>query len=310
MFHDETDSRIDRRENRLTSAVHIPVLAEIILDKISLEKDSVFVDCTLGHGGHANLISKMLGAGGQVVGFDVDQKSLDCAANVLADAECKVALVKSNFCRITENLHRLGINKVDFILADIGFCSAQIADPERGMSFQENMPLDMRLDDTLTVTAADIVNRMPEEELANLIYELGEERASRRIAAMIAAQRVHHKITSTSQLAALIARAVGGRGKLHPATKTFQALRIAVNKELDVLSSLLQQAPELLNIGGRIAIISFHSLEDRIVKEDFKKNKEEGIYNILTKKPLTASESEKRENPRSRSAKLRVAERV
>lgn len=292
------------------TAKHIPVLADTFLEWVSLGKDSVYVDCTLGQGGHAYLISKKLGSEGQIVGFDVDQKSLDYAAKVLSDVECKVALVNENFCRIKENLHRLGISKADLILADIGFSSAQVVDPERGMSFQGNMPLDMRLDKTLSITAADIVNDTSETELADIIYKYGEERASRKIAKLIVEQRVHQRFTTTGQLSSLVCRVVGGKGKQHPATKTFQAIRIAVNKELDVLEHLLLQAPEILNPGGRIAIISFHSLEDRIVKENFKKNKEEGVYKILTKKPLVASQDEVSQNTRSRSAKLRIAERI
>ncbi|AQQ09547.1 Ribosomal RNA small subunit methyltransferase H [Sedimentisphaera cyanobacteriorum] len=289
------------------SAKHIPVLAETLLQWISIGKDAVFVDCTLGHGGHAYLISKKLSSSGMIIGFDVDQKSLDYSADVLAGAECRAALVKSNFCRVKDNLHRLGIEKADLILADLGFSSGQVEDPDRGMSFQNNMPLDMRLDEDIEITAADIVNTVPEEELADIIYQYGEERASRKIARLICQRRQHQKITSTGQLASLTARVVRTGGKQHPATRTFQALRIAVNDELGALGKLLQDAPDILNPGGQIAVISFHSLEDRIVKQNFKENKQAGIYEIVTKKPLTASEGEVSENPRSRSAKLRIA---
>lgn len=294
---------------------HIAVLADCLVRQISLPRDAVMVDATVGHGGHSCLLGKYLGPQGMVIGFDVDEKSLAKAKDTLKDLECRVELLRTNFSQISDSLRNLGVEKVDFVLADLGFCSAQVADPQRGMSFQENMPLDMRLDSRLEMNAADIVNTFDEQELADIIYQYGEERASRRIARVIVEQRKNFKIQTTSQLSAIVCRALGlpaqgRRGKIHPATKTFQALRIAVNRELDVLRDLLVQIPNILKPGGKVAIISFHSLEDRIVKENFKLNKIAKNYKILTKKPFVASGDEIAENPRSRSAKLRIAEKL
>ncbi len=294
---------------------HIPVLADILVRQISLPKDAVVVDATIGHGGHSYLLGKMLGKQGRLIGFDVDPKSLEKAKIALGGLECKVELVRTNFSQIALRLKELGIEKVDFILADFGFCSAQLNDPQRGMSFQQNMPLDMRLDSRLELTAADIVNKTDQDELADLIYLYGQERASRRIARFIVEHRAIAPIKTTGQLSAIICKSLGlaaqgRRGKTHPATKTFQALRIAVNKELDVIETLLDVAPDILNHNGILALISFHSLEDKIVKDNFKKNKLDNIYEVLTKKPLVASQEERKFNPRSRSAKLRMAKRI
>jgi 16S rRNA (cytosine1402-N4)-methyltransferase len=204
------------------------------------------------------------------------------------------------------------MEKVDFILADLGFCSAQLEDDRMGLSFQRNMPLDMRLDKRLKTTAADIINRADEKTLADLIYKFGEERASRRIARFIVERRHREPITTTGQLAAIISSAMGkgGWSRIHPATRTFQALRIAVNNELENLETLLGSAPALLGQNGFIAVISFHSLEDRIVKTDFKSNEKNGVYKVITKKPISASRDEISENHRARSAKLRIAQKV
>lgn len=294
---------------------HVPVLADILVRQISLPKDAVMVDATVGHGGHSYLLGKTLGSDGMLIGFDVDPKSLEKAESVLEELQCRVKLLRTNFSQIDSSLKEIGVDKVDFILADFGFCSAQVADPERGMSFQNNMPLDMRLDSRLKISAADIVNKTDQDELADLIFLYGEERASRRIARFIVEQRKIAPIRTTGQLSAIICKSLGlaaqgRRGKTHPATKTFQALRIAVNKELDVIKDLLEAAPEILKAGGKLAVISFHSLEDRIVKEDFKQKKSQKIYEVLTKKPLVASDKEKKDNPRARSAKLRIARRI
>ncbi len=273
------------------------------------------VDATVGHGGHSLLFGKTLGPEGFALGMDVDNNCLIKAQLTLSDLDCKVVLVRSNFGSIAEVLGDQNIDKVDFILADLGFCSAQLTDPAKGLSFQENMKLDMRLDNRLKRTARDIVNNTDEKELADLIFKYGQDRASRRIARFIAQYRQTQPITGTAQLAAVVCRALnqpatGRRKKIHPATKTFQALRIAVNDELGCLESLLDAAPDLLKPGGRIAIISFHSLEDKIVKDNFRHNKAQGIYELLTKKPLVASMAEIDANPRARSAKLRIAKRT
>ena len=294
---------------------HISVLTDKLTELVKLPKDGLMVDATLGHGGHSLLFGKTLGPEGLIFGLDVDENCIKRAQSILNSLECRVTIVRENFARISDVLAENDIEKVDFILADLGFCSAQLADSQRGLSFQENMPLDMRLDYRISLTAADIINGYDEDSLANVIYEFGQERASRRIARYIVEQRKQQKIMTTAHLAALICRAlnqpVHGRRarKIHPATKTFQALRIAVNGELDSLKSILCAAPDLLKTGGRIAIISFHSLEDKIVKEDFKRNGKAGIYEIVTSKPIVASRAEVENNPRARSAKLRIAGR-
>lgn len=298
------------------SIEHVPVLADILPRLINLPKDGIMVDATTGHGGHSYLFGKQLGPGGLILGLDVDKNCISRAQEKLNSLSCRVLLVRENFSQVAEVMANNGIEKVDFILADLGFCSGQLTDPSKGLSFQENMPLDMRLDNRRRVTAADIVNNEKEENLANLIFEYGEERASRRIARFIVEFRRSQPITTTSQLAAIICKAlnqpVRGRRqqKVHPATKTFQALRIAVNDELGSLEKLLADSPSLLNENGLISIISFHSLEDRIVKVNFKENEAKGFYEIVTKKPIVPLRQEVISNPRARSSKLRIARRI
>jgi 16S rRNA (cytosine1402-N4)-methyltransferase len=273
------------------------------------------VDATIGQGGHSFLFGTHLGPEGMLVGLDVDPRSLERARQRLASLTCKVLLVKSNFASMAECLGELGIEKVDFILADLGFNSAQLADDTIGLSFRaEDMPLDMRIDESLTTTAADIVNGYDEKSLADLIFEYGQDRASRRIARYIVRRRQQERITTTGQLVEIVCSALrtpGGkyRPRKHPATRTFQALRIAVNREMENLDRLLATAPTLLKPGGCLAVISFHSLEDGRVKRDFKRHQQDGVYELLTKKPIVADEQEIAENRRSRSAKLRIAKK-
>ena len=293
---------------------HIPVLAETLAEQISLPPDGVMVDATIGHGGHSLLFGKNLGPKAVLIGLDVDEKAIERAKLRLKGLVCKVILLNSNFSHLAEQLHGQGFDKVDFILADLGLCSAQLADAQMGLSFQTNMPLDMRIDKRLKTTAADIVNAADENYLADLIYRFGQERASRRIARFIVQQRRSEPINTTGQLAAIICRALKRPGqkikpRIHPATRTFQALRIAVNSELENLKSLLIVAPALLKRGGRIAVISYHSLEDGLVKSDFKQNERQGIYTVITKKPIVPTRDEVTKNPRARSAKLRIAQR-
>lgn len=292
---------------------HVPVLTGPLLELIKLPTDGIAADVTVGQGGHSLLFGQTLGAEGRLIGLDVDPNSLQAAQKTLRDLACKVILVRENFARIGEVLSEQGIKGVHLILADLGFSSAQMGDTERGLSFQTPMPLDMRLDDRLDTTAADLVNRLSQTELADLIYEYGQDRASRRIARFVVQQRSVKKLTMTTELASLVCRAVKQSprpGRIHPATRTFQALRIAVNQEMENLDNLLKQAPNLLLPGGFIAIISFHSLEDGRVKYNFRENKENGIYEILTKKPIMADSDEAARNPRARSAKLRIARRL
>lgn len=294
---------------------HIPVLAQTLLEHITLPADAVMVDCTVGYGGHSFLFGKTLGSKATIIGFDVDEQCLAKAALNLTQLPCKVVLEHENFAKLEDVLAKHDISGVNFILADLGFCSGQLENEERGLSFQKKMPLDMRLDSRLETTAADIINRMDEKPLADLIYKFGQEHASRRIARFIVHHRKATPIATTEQLALLVCKALGQpptgrRSKIHPATRTFQALRIAVNDELGSIEALLEAAPRLLAENGKIAVISFHSLEDKLVKEDFRKNKLSGIYEVLTKKPLTATDDEIAQNPRARSAKLRIAQKI
>jgi 16S rRNA (cytosine1402-N4)-methyltransferase len=276
----------------------------------------VVVDVTLGQGGHSRLLARRLGVNGTLIGLDVDPQALEAAQVNCQECHCRRVFRQGNFANLAYYLQKEGIAQVDFLLADLGYSSTQLADPENGLSFQSDMPLDMRIDKQLTVTAADIVNGTDETSLANLIFAYGQDRASRRIARFIVGMRQKAPIVTTGQLEAIVLKALHRPGRkqayhrIHPATRTFQALRIAVNGELDNLQELLALAPQMLRPGGRIAVISFHSLEDRLVKLNFKENKLARLYKILTKKPLVADESEVRTNRRSRSAKLRIAERL
>jgi 16S rRNA (cytosine1402-N4)-methyltransferase len=294
---------------------HISVLAGALIEQINLPTDAVMVDATIGHGGHSFLFGRNLGAGGVIIGLDVDTGAISKAQKTLDGLACKVVVVQSNFSEITQVIHQQGLEKVDFILADLGLCSAQLADADCGLSFLTNMPLDMRIDKRITTSAADIVNSTDEKSLADLIYEFGEERASRRIARYIVQERKIEPIRTTGRLAEIVCRALRKSGqsrnsRIHPATRTFQALRIAVNNELENLKELLVSVPALLKKDGRIAIISFHSLEDRLVKNNFKDNEKAGIYKIVTKKPIVPDREEIDANRRSRSAKLRIAQKI
>jgi 16S rRNA (cytosine1402-N4)-methyltransferase len=293
---------------------HIPVLLNALAEHVNLPPDGVMVDVTIGQGRHSLVFGRILGPEGLIVGLDVDRKTIRRAHLTLKELGCKVILIRENFSHIGRELSKRGIEKADFLFADLGVCSAQLADPQMGLSFQINMALDMRIDQRLERTAADIVNKTDEKCLADLLYEFGQERASRRIARYVVRERQREPITTTGRLAAIVCRALGQPGqkrksRIHPATRTFQALRIAVNNELGNLEGLLGSVPELLKRNGRIAVISYHSLEDKTVKNNFKENEREGIYRIVTKKPIVPTREEIAENPRARSAKLRIAER-
>jgi len=298
-----------------TNVEHVPVLSEPLAEQISCPQDGVVVDATTGHGGHSFLFGSRLGPAGTLIGLDFDSRSLERARQRLAGLSCKVILIKSNFSRIAECLAELGVGAVDFILADLGLCSAQLVDDEIGLSFRTDMPLDMRIDESLETTAADIVNELDEKSLADLIFQYGQDRASRRIARYIVERRQRDPIRTTGQLAAVVCSALRapsrkGRSRKHPATRTFQALRIAVNHELENLYELLSSSPGLLKTDGCLAVISYHSLEDGLVKRDFKRNAGEGLYRIRTKKPIVPSPEEIVANNRARSAKLRIAQRT
>jgi len=279
---------------------HVPVLADQVLEGLQIKEGGRYLDATLGGGGHSELILKAA-AGVELVGLDQDLQALAAAKERLGEWSDRTQFHHTNFSRYEPNDLRF-----DGILADIGVSSTQLDQAQRGFSFRQEAPLDMRMDSTQALTAEEIVNFWDEKTLADTIYEYGEERLSRRIARRIVDKR---PFSTTTELAYEIAGAFppkARRGRIHPATRTFQALRIAVNGELEVLKELLDQAPNWLNPGGRLAIISFHSLEDRIVKYAFRGDER---LQIVTKKPLVATREEVRENKRSRSAKLRVAER-
>ncbi len=295
---------------------HVPVLPQQVLDLLSPGPGETVVDLTVGLGGHALMLADRIGGDGVLVGFDVDPLNLEKARHALNDCACRVELIQANFREARESLAAVGVKQVDVLLADLGVSSTQLDDPERGFSFQGDGPLDMRMDPRLEVTASDIVNRIKEKELADILYYNAQEMASRRIAKRICEARRDGRITTTARLMEVTARAVGvpdpasRRSRIHPATRTFQALRMAVNDEIGCLGALLDTAPDILSPGGRIGVIAFHSVEDKPVKVDFRKRKDEGIYRVLTKKPVVADEDERRRNPRSRSAKLRVAVRL
>ena len=269
----------------------------------------VFVDGTLGGGGHTRMLAEKVGSEGQIISFDRDVIPIERAEETLKGLP--VAVVQSNFTEIPSVLDQMGIQHIDGVLLDLGLSSDQLEDRERGFSFESDGPLDLRFDPTEGEAASEILGYLPEKVLADLIYNNGEERLSRRIARKICERRKTEPIETARELAQLVIscypRVQGKRKQIHPATRTFQALRIAVNQELSSLERALKILPDVLKPGGRLAIISFHSLEDRPVKEAFR---DDPRLNPLTKKPGRPTEEEVIENPRSRSAKLRVAERV
>lgn len=296
---------------------HIPVLPDEVLSLLIPQPGQVFVDGTLGRGGHGELIIPCLGPSGTYVGTDLDPRNVEFATQRLVPLAKKhgvtLHIQHASFADIRAVLDMLQIDRADAVLADLGFASNQMDDPARGLSFTEDGPLDMRLDtdDPDRPTAADLVNTLPERELADLVYQLGEERLSRRIARKIVEIRRETPIQTTSELARLVRGCygpAGRRSKIHPATRTFMALRIAVNGELDALDRLLDELPGRLATGGRVGIISFHSLEDRRVKQTFRAWSDNGWAKRITRKPVTPGEAELAANPRSRSAKLRVVE--
>ncbi len=292
---------------------HQPVLLDEVLELLAPRGRSVLLDCTAGLGGHSQALLEAAGENSQLIGIDVDEGNLRIAKERLGQFSERVRLFQANFSEVETVLSQAEVNKVDLLLADLGVASTQLDDPTRGLSFSADGPLDMRLDDSIETTAADLVNNLGEKELADIIYNFGEERFSRRIAKAIVAARSKARLERTAELAQIVYGAMPApvrrsRRGVHPATRTFQALRIAVNDELGSLEKLLEALPKLLTTGARAGIISFHSLEDRRVKHKFAEFKASGSAEILTRKPITASDAEIESNPRSRSAKLRVLE--
>ncbi len=308
-------------------AGHCPVLAPEVVELLDPQPGMVCLDCTVGRGGHASLIAARLSPNGRYVGLDMDPANVAFASQRLASEPgargVMLDLVHANFRHATEVLDRLGIDRVDLLLADLGFSSNQMFNPGRGLSFLLDGPLDMRLDPGLPTSAQQLVNRLKENELADLIYHHSGERRSRRIARKIVEYRQQSPIKTTKELAQVVRRAVRPRGgrrhakscapavtQIDPATRTFMALRIAVNEELESLDRLLGQVENLLRPGGRAAVISFHSLEDRRVKRAFAAMHRQGRAQRITTKPRVAGRDERRANPKSRSAKLRVIQRT
>lgn len=290
---------------------HTPVLLAEVVASLAPRASGRYIDGTVGGGGHAAAILAASAPDGRLLGIDPDPAALAAATERLAGFAGRITLVRGNFRAIGQLAAATGFEQVQGVLLDLGVSSYQFDTPERGFSFQASAPLDMRLDPDAPLTAKELVNTLPERELADVIFRYGEERASRRIARAIVEARRRAPITMTDELAAIISRAFGGaRGKIHPATRTFQALRIAVNDELASLTEALPQIIELLSAGGRIAVIAFHSLEDRIVKQFLRTEAATGRLALITRKPIVAGPEEQRANPRSRSAKLRVAERL
>ena len=287
---------------------HVPVLLKEAIDFLAVKRGGTYLDATVGLGGHSYEIAKRLGAPGHLIGFDKDPAALDRAREILGSAgdSPAITLIHGSFAEVGE---RSAPTSLDGLIADLGVSSLQLGDPARGFSFQADGPLDMRMNPMSGETAEQVVNHIDERELADVIYEFGEERRSRRIARAIVRSR---PIRTTKQLVEVVSAAARSmkHERIHPATRTFQALRIFVNRELDDLKALLEAAPRVLKPGGRLVAISFHSLEDRIVKDALRDGAKQGWYRLPTKKPVTASEEEIERNPRSRSAKMRAAEKV
>lgn len=307
---------------------HRPVLLEECIQGLDIKPDGIYVDGTLGRAGHSREIAKRLGDNGRLICIDRDSAALEAAEVRLAEYMDKVTLVHGNFSDLAELLDRLGIKSADGMLFDLGVSSPQLDDFTRGFSYQSDAPLDMRMDQSQQLTAKTIVNQWPEEELRRIFYQYGEERYAPSVASVISREREKRPIETTFQLVDLIKSAMPPhalREKQHPAKRVFQALRIAVNDELSAVSAVLDAAVPRLNKGGRLAVISFHSLEDRIVKNSFATYAKgctcppdfpvcvcgkSPRLKLITKKPIVAGEKELLENPRARSAKLRIAEKL
>ncbi len=308
--------------------IHTPVLLQQAVECLNCRKGMTYVDCTIGPGGHSKAIGAKIYPGGRIVGIDRDKEALSTAIDKLEEYQDIFSFVQGNFKNLISILKTFKISKVDGILFDLGLSSLQIEDDKRGFSFLREGPLDMRMDRDQRESAFIIINKSPEKELGKIIREFGEERFWKRIAAAIVARRKEKEVTTTTELAEIIKEAIPAKyrpRKIHPATKAFQAIRIAVNSELDNLRAALPQAIQALNPTGRLVVISYHSLEDGIVKKAFK-NFEKGCIcppdfpvckcgkvsqvRVITKKPIRPSEEEIKKNPRGRSARMRVCEKI
>ncbi len=305
---------------------HYSVMLKESIEGLNINPDGIYVDATLGYGGHSSEILKKLNHG-HLYAFDQDKEAIEYSKDRLLKINNNFTLIYSNFCNLKEKLKEQKINKVDGIIFDLGLSSPQIDDSSRGFTFMKEAPLDMRMNQANKLTAEKIVNEYSIEELTNIFYTYGEEKMSKVIAKKICSERENKEIKTTKELVDIIANAVGAKyfNKQHPERQVFQAIRIEVNQELTVLASVLPDAIEMLKPGGRISVITFHSLEDRIVKQIFKKESEvnelvKGLpeipeeykpkIKIINKKPILPSEKELKENSRSKSAKLRIVERI
>jgi 16S rRNA (cytosine1402-N4)-methyltransferase len=289
-------------------SIHVPVLLNEVIAWLDPREGGVFVDGTLGGGGHTRALAERVGADGRVISLDRDAEAIQRTRETMVDLP--VTVVQANFCNLPEVLDEFEIREVDGVILDLGLSSDQIADATRGFSFAADGPLDLRFDPERGEPASRLVNRLKAEHLADLIYAYGEERHSRRIARAIVERRRRKPIETAGELAEIVRRAIPGprkKGQIDPATRTFQALRIAVNEELKSLEIALRRIPDYIKVGGRMGIISFHSLEDRRVKEAYR---DDSRLAVLTRKPIRPGDQECQDNPRSRSAKFRVARRT
>lgn len=293
--------------------VHIPVMTREVMQYLNLKPGAIVVDGTLGTAGHAHLMAQAIAAEGSLIGIDRDGHSIAVAAQRLKDFSSQCRLIQDDYRNLDHILNQLEISKVDSMLFDLGISSYQLDNPERGFSLKLEGPLDMRMDQESYISAYDLVNSLSEREISTILRNFGQERWHNRIAHYLVAQRIKNPIESTKDLTDTVLKAIPYRyqhEKIHPATRTFQAIRIAVNRELEALEVVLDKSIDFLKIGGRICVIAFHSLEDRIVKEKFRHFAKAGRLKLIVKKPLRPTDTEMNNNPRSRSARLRVAERI
>lgn len=308
--------------------VHKSVLLEEAVNGLRVGPEGIYVDGTLGGAGHAAKVCEQLSAKGRFIGIDQDQDAIIAATKRLEKYKGNITIVRSNYCYMVQELKKLGITKVDGILLDLGVSSHQLDTAERGFTYQQNAPLDMRMDQRMEKTAKDVINEYSEQELCRIIRDYGEDRFARQIARQIAQARKNKSIETTGELVEIIKEAIPKKFRMapgHPAKRTFQALRIELNRELEVLQDSLESMIELLNPQGRLCVITFHSLEDRIVKNIFRKSEnpctcprdfpvcvcgKKPLGRVVTRKPIVPSQEEKEENRRSKSAKLRIFERT
>ncbi len=287
---------------------HVPVMLEEVLRMLNVKKSGVYIDGTVGLGGHAEGILKSINGGCTLIGIDKDEEALKIAEKKLQGFD--VHLVRDRFSNMDAVIRGLGYERVDGILLDLGVSALQLKSEGRGFSFLKDELLDMRMDERQTLTALKIINDYSEKDLAHVIWQYGEERFSRKIARALVNSRKQKQIRTCTELSQVIEKTIGRKGRIHPATKTFQALRIEVNKELAELSAAVNTGINILKAGGRFCILSYHSLEDRIIKHSFKELAQKGMVSIITKKPLVPKKEEQRLNPSSRSAKLRAVEKL